>query len=410
MDSASSWSPLKKILPYFLDYVIPSYSSSRPFVFFSHTGPISYVWLTTSLFWHILFSLYTANNFNFLTPLNLFQVGTFLVLLFFLILHCSSYLLNILVYSSSCCHNLHCFRLFYELRVPLPIQSPAYICFNFLVQSHLSERVHILILVVVPRCGSVRIASILPTWDLPFPITFAVCVSHVISPPKRVSSCVKALTPKSSEVFLFFLSWKYCFRPINAIERYRPLFHYYYTTPRVWATRTIDSHREVPLRQTYIIKYENTLQLWDRRFRRNSSLQAVYMLMRRFSCQFSVWQLLLTIPWPGFISRSCYKRRTVLKLKTVKEKGGRGEGGGGSKSHEQPRVITKKINKQPPPHRLFFLFFFQLFLQGQAVVTGTCRPFSPLRLFLPSIFIAHRSRFTVAPPSFSMALYNRRFW
>ena len=52
-DSTSSWSPPKSF-HYFLDYVIPSYSSS-PFCFVLPYSPINYGWQT--LFWHTWYSL-----------------------------------------------------------------------------------------------------------------------------------------------------------------------------------------------------------------------------------------------------------------------------------------------------------------------------------------------------------------
>ena len=61
--------------------------------------------------------------------------------------------------------------------------------------------IHILIL--VPRCGSVRIASILPTCYLPFPITFAMCASQEqsfeISTPRYVYwSTIGSSSPPTS--------------------------------------------------------------------------------------------------------------------------------------------------------------------------------------------------------------------
>ena len=82
----------------------------------------------------------------------------------------------------SCCH-LHCFQLFYELSLPSHT-PPTYSNFGAVTLI----RIHILIL--VSRCGSVRIASILPNCGLPFPITFAMCASQEqsfeISTPRYV--------------------------------------------------------------------------------------------------------------------------------------------------------------------------------------------------------------------------------
>ena len=95
-------------------------------------------------------------------------MGTFLVPL--LMLYCSSYLsilVSIWLLSSAL------FPVVLRTSRFLPILLHTLV----LVQSHLSIRTHIFIH-EVPRCESVRVASIWPTCDLPFPIAFAIRVSQ----------------------------------------------------------------------------------------------------------------------------------------------------------------------------------------------------------------------------------------
>ena len=85
IDSTSSWSPPKSF-HIFLDYVIPSYSSS-PFCCFLPYNPVSYGW--QPLLWHTPDFLLPF-QLSHVSRLYLFNVGTFIVPL--LTLYCSPYL------------------------------------------------------------------------------------------------------------------------------------------------------------------------------------------------------------------------------------------------------------------------------------------------------------------------------
>ena len=110
MDSISSWFPPMYFMLSHLRY--PTLFQLALLLLF----PIQpyQLWLATSYLACSL--LYTA--ISTFSRLNMFQVGTFPVLL--LILHYSSYL-NILVLFSSC--HKYCFQLFFERRVPVPYFS-----------------------------------------------------------------------------------------------------------------------------------------------------------------------------------------------------------------------------------------------------------------------------------------------
>ena len=142
--STYSWSPPKPSI--FFDYVIPSYSSSR-FCYFLSYSPINYGW--QPLF-RQFFTYYSP--FNFLT--SLFVLSGYIP---------SSVLLVVLEHPSICLAAVICAVSSFFTNFVFPSHtSPAYSNFGTIT----SIRIHYLI--PVSRCGSVRIASILPTCDLPF--------------------------------------------------------------------------------------------------------------------------------------------------------------------------------------------------------------------------------------------------
>ena len=155
MDSISSWFPPTSVHTFSttLSHLIPA----RPCVTFSHTALSA---MAGTLFFGMFLTFYC--HFNFLT--SLFVLSGYIpssaldIVLLVVLEHPSTFL------DSVICTD---FQLFYQLRAFPSHVSPAYSSFGTITLI----RIHILIL--VSRCESGRIASILPTCALPFPMNFA---------------------------------------------------------------------------------------------------------------------------------------------------------------------------------------------------------------------------------------------
>ena len=150
------------ILPYLLDHAIPPYSSSLC-SYFSHAA------LPTM-----------ADSFSCGMFLTLDYQSNFLMSLFCLgwipSQFCSSYILGFLVVlERSSIFELVSSVMF--LTVSRISRSLPMLLLHILALV-LSTFIRIHLLILLPMCESVRIASILPTCALPFPIIFAMCVSQ----------------------------------------------------------------------------------------------------------------------------------------------------------------------------------------------------------------------------------------
>ena len=199
MDSISLISSY--ILPSSLDYALPPFSSS-PFCCFLPYRPISYS--LQPLLWHVL-ALYC--HFNFLTYLVVLSryllscvlsTCTWKYILLVVLGHPNTCLVAVVCTVSSCSTNF-------------AFSSHTSACSSFGTITFI--RIHILIL--VSRCESVRIGSILPTFALPVPIYF-LCVqpkSSLLRSLRQgaysgIRSVINPLPFESYRVHLVFVTYR----------------------------------------------------------------------------------------------------------------------------------------------------------------------------------------------------------